>query len=575
MTKRDKIDQVVESVGKVVSNLQQTTLDEVIHSVRYNFEYYRIHATLNYYSNSRNPRVIQARFKNQKLTTLRTNPHDPYYTRPGEFLTLAKKRDHDKYYDDVLSYYVRSKSQRLRSAPSRNRESSGERRSRSRNRNAMGSSRSRYASCNGSVSGSRNLNRSSSETCFPKALRGQLLVGPDGPDGDLLSWQNPRCTLYDEAANSKKYCPVHLTPHRVYKDFKISHNGQVTTEQCLHLRSSNSKLVKLGARSSSNSRKKYSKVPDSIRSVSDTTQHRNRSSERRRQHNHGDFLRSQLEHGSRPVSEELQDQHRHTTEILAMLNEVRRVSAGKENIGVDSGLPFPRSNHKTTRKIKRKLVKRTNGSQGTERRSDHSVVTPEVCSNLIDMSSIKDASFDDLKEPGTQEQRSASMRHLVPPPLPVRPLSHPVSRKVLGSSLSAGTRGSNLLGRIDKREAACYSDSVVKKSLRFQEIQRDSYSRPNTRHVFRTASLRNLSKDPQCHCRKCVGPKPWQITMSDVSLTAARLSTGSDRMSSASLQQRQRLNSKGHDAFAESFKEARARCNPLVTMSILDSYYDY
>lgn len=546
----------------MVSNLQQTTLDEVIHSVRYNFDYYRIHARLNFYSNSKNPRVIQTRFKNQKLTTLRTNPHDPYYARPGEFLTLAKMEAPDTYYDEVLSYYVRSKSRHLLSAPLQNQAYSDERRPRSQSRDVLKSSRSRDQRIRST--GNYRLH----------TLRGRSVGRPDPYEVALVSSQTPRCTLDDVNATSKGYCPVHLTPHKVIKDFKIFRDGRVTPEECSRPRSFISKQVRERTRSSSNSRSKYSKNSNSMRSVSESSRRRSRSVERRKLHEHEITSLSHLEHMSRPVSQELKDQHRHTAEISAILNEVRRVSAGNSGAKWDSS--DPHSHHKKTRKIKRKLVRRTNESQRADLRSDHSVVTADVSSNLIDMTSIKDRSLTDLDEPRILKRRVSSSHGLEPPPLPIRPVSQPISHKVLSSSLGADPITNHILAKgdlRDTRETHSHSDLGVKKSLRFQDHERLLYSRPNSRHVFRTASLRNLSKDPRCHCKTCVGPKPWQITMSDVSLTAARLSTGSDRMTS-SQQQKPKLSSRGHDAFAESFREARARCNPLITMSILDDYYD-
>lgn len=582
MTKRDKFDQVVESFGKMVSNLQQTTLDEVLHSVRYNFDYYCIHARLNYYSNSRNPRVIQARFKNQKLTTLRTNPHDPYYARPGEFLTLFKKEIPDTYYDDVSSYYARLKPRHVLTAPLQNQSRSSRGRHGSQGSDILRSSRARDITHtgNGSGSNSRDRRRRSSETSYSShSRRRRSLAGPDcydaGYDKGYVSYESPRCTLDDKSSVSKGgSCPVHLTPHISYKDFKISRNGQVLLEDCSPLRPSMSKRMHHRPQSSSKSNKKHSTPVYSMRRVSDTSRRIGSSSERRK-HDHENQIRSVLEHGSKPASHERKEQHRHTVEIVAMLEEIRRISSGKS--GSEMKLPPSGPELKKTRKIKRRLVKRVNESQGAQLRSDHSFVTADVSSNLIDMTSIKDNKLEESKESRIQRSRPNSSRSLEPPSLPYRPLSQPLSRKVLSSNVGADGRNSHISARknlIDNRESVVYSDSGVKKSLRFEELERVPYSRPNTGHHFRTASLRNLSKDPRCHW-KGVSPKFRQITTSDIALTAARLSTGSDRMTS-SRQERPRLhaNKKSDDAFAESFREARAQVTPLVTLSILDSYYD-
>lgn len=71
------------------------SLSEAYRKAKYNWNYLLIDARLRYYSNSSNPRVVHTKFSNQPLLSLRTYPHDKYFVKQGEFLTLARKDDND------------------------------------------------------------------------------------------------------------------------------------------------------------------------------------------------------------------------------------------------------------------------------------------------------------------------------------------------------------------------------------------------------------------------------------------------------------------------------------------------
>lgn len=73
---------------------------------RYKFNYYLIDIRRKYYSNSRNPRVIHAKLKDQILISLRTCPNDKYLTKPDEYLTLDEDFDTESlvhlYLEDLM-----------------------------------------------------------------------------------------------------------------------------------------------------------------------------------------------------------------------------------------------------------------------------------------------------------------------------------------------------------------------------------------------------------------------------------------------------------------------------------------
>lgn len=68
------------------------SIQYTFHDLRYKVEYYKTRYKQRYYSNDRNPRVIQTKLKNQRLLSLRTQPHDKYFIKPGEFLALVPKK---------------------------------------------------------------------------------------------------------------------------------------------------------------------------------------------------------------------------------------------------------------------------------------------------------------------------------------------------------------------------------------------------------------------------------------------------------------------------------------------------
>lgn len=68
------------------------SIQYTLHDLRYKVEYYKARYKQRYYSNDRNPRVIQTKLQNQRLLSLRTQPHDKYFIKPGEFLALVPKK---------------------------------------------------------------------------------------------------------------------------------------------------------------------------------------------------------------------------------------------------------------------------------------------------------------------------------------------------------------------------------------------------------------------------------------------------------------------------------------------------
>ncbi|GEQ68472.1 hypothetical protein JCM33374_g2140 [Metschnikowia sp. JCM 33374] len=107
------------NIIRTVASLNLETLETAYHNVRYKLDYHLIHARLKYYSNSKNPRVIHTKLNNQRLITLRTNPHDPYLVKPGEFLTLGTSSGdyNTETLDGLLKYYYESESLDIESCP--------------------------------------------------------------------------------------------------------------------------------------------------------------------------------------------------------------------------------------------------------------------------------------------------------------------------------------------------------------------------------------------------------------------------------------------------------------------------
>ncbi|KAK6456011.1 uncharacterized protein RJT20DRAFT_140687 [Scheffersomyces xylosifermentans] len=66
-------------------------LQGVFHDVKYHWHYLAVDYRRKYYSTNRNPRVIQSKFQNQTLISLRTFPQCKYLIKPGEFLSVVPK----------------------------------------------------------------------------------------------------------------------------------------------------------------------------------------------------------------------------------------------------------------------------------------------------------------------------------------------------------------------------------------------------------------------------------------------------------------------------------------------------
>lgn len=71
-------------------------------------DYCLIELRRKYYSNSRNPRVIHTKLKDQRLTTLRTCPHDKYFVKPGEYLTIEEETEAYEELDSLVDFYLSS-----------------------------------------------------------------------------------------------------------------------------------------------------------------------------------------------------------------------------------------------------------------------------------------------------------------------------------------------------------------------------------------------------------------------------------------------------------------------------------
>lgn len=68
------------------------TIPEAYRKLRYKVKYFIVDTKLKWYSTSRNPRLVQSKFQGQTLITLRVHPRDKYLVKPGEFLSVERKR---------------------------------------------------------------------------------------------------------------------------------------------------------------------------------------------------------------------------------------------------------------------------------------------------------------------------------------------------------------------------------------------------------------------------------------------------------------------------------------------------
>lgn len=598
MAIRRKYDEIFDSVGKAVNNLQKTSLDDFIHNVRYKISYYRIHARLNYYSNSKNPRVIHTKFKNQKLTTLRTNPHDPYFVKPGEFLTLAKKEPEDTFFDDLLSsYYDQGNSRKVYTAPMDPSQpetglvlhSVGPEDWKTSNCYTELSQRqlrnSSYVSMTSRVHATdRNaVSQGLSRDFFDlNDYIGLYSHGPETITGSKLVCSQGRNNLRGTI------CPVHLVPHLVTEFVqhssllqpglsKQSHvglkrsQGESNTYQvpAVPRRQFEKKFYSFEAGKETEAR------PFSTQSVVDSNKVRSRSGSRKT-FRYGE-KKNPDHQGNRDVlngrlSQERMDQLRHFSEILAMLD------GDKKNQAAD--LLNPNLQPKT-RKIRRKYVKRSHSTGSGLRNSatqpgmDSIGISDVSFSNTIDASYLQGSQIKGKTKEAYAGISLNGIRHqLDAPPLPLRSGSNPRIRNIQSSNsriVGGANRGSNSSPVALNAIASPVTPS--KKSLRFKEIEDMNYERPSSSHVFRTTSLRTHSKNSRCLCSKCDETKVWRVVLSDISLSAARLSTGSDcERTKASGVVTQKFD---NDLFAENLKQARARYYAGTKMPMLQSTNDW
>ena len=115
----EKRESLIGSIVRAVASINLETIETAYHDIRYKIDYHLIHARLKYYSNSKNPRVIHTKLNNQTLITLRTNPHDLYLVRPGEFLTMGSEETgyNNETLDGVLQYYYHPEGLDVESCP--------------------------------------------------------------------------------------------------------------------------------------------------------------------------------------------------------------------------------------------------------------------------------------------------------------------------------------------------------------------------------------------------------------------------------------------------------------------------
>lgn len=569
MTKREKIDSMFESVGKMVSNLQQTTLDEVIHSVRYNFDYYLIHARLNYYSNSKNPRVIHTRFQNEKLTTLRTNPHDPFFVKPGEFLTLAKREPDPDIFDDLLSYYQQGRYRKTRTAPV----APQLRDSYCPEYEELDLRKSRRSE----HSGGDYLPKSR-----PKRHEINVVQSARGHRGNSRGHRSSQAVRYGSHGHSRDsgFCPIHLIPHPSVRDSALAERmlsssrfDQSGVTLCPHQTAIPRRKLRERPRSNSHTQRYDMGSMSSAISGRDSSRHRDHSSRRDQRypdsHAENDFT-------SRKVSKESKDKRR-VSGLVAFLNS-GKTYFDRENGGVDQRTEH--AERKKTRKIKRRLVRRvrsTGSGGGHSRGRDESFLNPDASSNLIDISSYYEKPMEEKRSSSHGHVSLADLQKTINSQILLRPKSSCNAREVQTKEnrpVAVYSTGKVFRPNLKSRQMTADKSLGHKKRSRFRELEVSESRRPSSSRTFKGRSLRRHANDSRCLCSKCDDTKVWQVVLSDISLSAARQSTGSDG-APTDLTRRPTLRKMERDVFAENLRQGRARFHSLPTMMFLDSMDDW
>lgn len=564
---------MVESVNKFASLLQYSSWDDMIHHARYKMDYYMIHARLNYYSNSKNPRVIHTRFQNQKLTSLRTNPHDPYFIRPGEFLTLAKKHpDPEHEFDELLSCYNQRRIEKYRDNVSDL--GSQFKRRRPVSEGTMSKPPElpkRENSGFASEAATKEIRYNYPVSIAPLAVRSQHSPRSRG----TVRFSSPvRECSESHTHRPSGYCPIHLVPHPLMRDLALSRHLALGSEAGKNLIQSCESHSRLPLNPSTNEKN----VSDVLENFQNHAKNESLTPkmERTRSDNEIDSVQD-LKRSEKPrqVSQQSQNSHHsHISELSLMI--ANTVTAAAEHIGI-SKMKEERQVVKT-KKIKRRLVKRPN-SAGSKRmmrpRSDGSIATGEVTSHLLDLYSAHGNSKEEQHQREKIEKTSLrayslqSTHFFNHPKLEWSPSKVPilVTRAIANNSRTyPHSEGSLKCENTKIPKEGRYEFS--QKTLRSRDFGEYSLRRPLSTRVFKPGSSRTHSKDSRCRCSTCDDTKVWQVVMSDISLSAARFSTGSDGVSISQrrpLMQIQQISSK------ENLKKDHQRLKGLTTMLFLNS----
>lgn len=582
MGPRDKIEHMVEGVNKLASLWQYTSWEDMIHNVRYKMDYYMIHARLNYYSNSKNPRVIQTRFQNQKLTSLRTNPHDPYFVRPGEFLTLAKRNpDPEQEFDELLSCYNQRKIANYRDmVPAAG--------SHSKLRRPVSEGMASIAP-DISTRESNGLARDSGS--IPTAVNSRLAVRSlnSHRSRGTVRFSSPvmECSR-SHTHGQGGYCPIHLVPHPLMRDLALSRHLALGSEAGKYLIQSCESHTRLPPKPPLDQENVGGIARLSTSSCGqDKTESFSLKRERSWSRKDKDTT---LEQGKKPrlVSQQSQSSQRSEKSYHSHISDISLMIANSVNAAVDYvGKPRLKDERQgvKTKKIRRKLVRRPT-SMGTicpqRPKSDSSIVTGEVTTHLLELYS----SHDDGGEQQHQREGHHSFSERAQLEQPAHFVQHPkldfgaskmpvsVPRSIANNG-TGPVRSAGSLMRPNTNGIVEGRYEFSQKTLRSRELYENGLRRPLSTRVFKSCSLRTHSKDARCRCSACNDTKVWQVVLSDISLSAARFSTGSDvtpssRQSRSLIQIRPAVSrenaSKGHGHFGG--------LSTMLFLNSMDEWYD-
>lgn len=549
----DKVQEIYESLSRYITRLQHATVEDVFHSIKYKVDYYLIHARINYYSNSKNPRVIQNRFLDQIITTLRTNPHDPYLIKPGEFLTLAKKEQDDEYLDEIFSYYSHDKLQKVRNL-----------------RLAKGLSLTRRPP-NDSLTD--DLPKDSEDDAGTEKFRNvkemhgivdkRIRLAPPGLQlapcrrSVLMATPTNVCSRQHSKGG---YCPVHLVPHPLMRDLSLARQlaqgsklGQSLVQSCGTQINNQRKFLE----GKSGYHRDHGAQIGRLPSANDVYTHaRSRGSCVKFDSTSPKFVHSHEK--ERPLT---------TPNVLSQLSAAERKDA-----------ETPR---RKTKKIRRKLVKR-NGFLGSKvSRGSTNIDAPsaaEETSNILDLYLQHELEHAERRKWSRHERFDPpKLQELTSPPTPPVPphSQYPLRHLQLKSRphlTSASVNKPNHESRMLKARCASQQDLAHSrgtfKSLRFRDGQR------NSNRLFLPHSLRGSPNETQCRCAKCKDTKVWRTVLSDISLSAARMSAATDTESMVSHTAPVRCKEKNMiDEHSKNGRFQNANLASVLYLLCMDDYY--